>query len=175
MIIIPMNASAWRIQWSSGLPNRALPDGSGWKFNFPPNGYVGYVNVHILKDISAAKQITIVGSIEGGPFIPTGDQPPATFSLFFQRQGDDGTEAMQDYRWWAPKNVLVAGNFSISASLEPAVWGNVMGRKGDTRLDAFKAAMRHCANIGFTCGGNSFSGHGVRGTGVFRCQSYTVD
>ncbi len=174
MTIIPMVPSAWRIQYSTGLPNRALLNPPGWKFNFPPAGHVNYVDAHILQDISAAKQVSISGHIEGGPFTPVGDTPPATFSLFIQRQGDDGTEAMQDYRWWAPKNVLVAGDFSIAAGLEPGVWSNVMGARGDTRLAGFRAALKHCANIGITFGGYSFAGHGVRGTGVFHCTSFTV-
>ncbi len=176
MIVIPMVPSAWRIQYSMGLPNRALLDPPGWKFNFPPAGHVNYVNVHILQDISAAKQVTITGHIEGGPFVPVSDTPPATFSLYIQRQGDDltGLGAMADYRWWAPKNVLLPGNFSIMAALDPAVWGNVLGQRGDTRLAGFRAALKHCANIGFTCGGYSFAGHGVKGAGVFHCSSFTV-
>jgi hypothetical protein len=112
----------------------------------------------------------------------------ASCRIWFQQAGDDmsSTGAFAYYRWWAndPADVVLQnGAFIVDVVLDPNAsggWTSIMGEQANASTAAtqgFQAAIANAANMGFTCGGGSFYGHGVNmqsGTATVILTSYTV-
>lgn len=190
---VPMNASAWTIRYSPGMPVHPLPrDSGGWYFDFPSApGSVHYVTAAV--DMAAVKSVT--ATIE----VITAENPtfeyalqsnntctnPAHVRLLLQQKGDDlsGTNGKQYYRWWSIKAAykLTSGSTALTAEVsDPGQWLSVFGERGNSSPAAragFRQAMSNLGAVGFSFGGGCFYGHGVRvngGEARFVATSYEV-
>jgi hypothetical protein len=191
--VVPMNAEAWAILYSPGMPPHPTPQaGGGWYFDFPtdPNSvhYVlAAVNMAASSDVAASILVTTTGT----PVFVYNLQPdnncvyPAQVRFLLQEKGDDlsGTNGKQYFRWWSNSVAyqLAPGPANLSASLtDLSQWTSVLGEKANASAAAtagFKQAMANLGNVGFSFGGGCFFGHGVRVSGGgarFVVTSYTV-
>ena len=191
--VVPMNAQAWAILYSPGMPPHPTPQaGGGWYFDFPtdPNSvhYVlAAVNMAASNDVDASILVTTTGT----PVFVYNLQPdnncvyPAQVRFLLQEKGDDlsGTNGKQYFRWWSNSVAyqLAPGQANLSASLtDLGQWTGVFGEKANASAAAtagFKQAMANLGNVGFSFGGGCFYGHGVRASGGgarFAVTSYAV-
>jgi hypothetical protein len=186
-----MDAKAWNILFSKGMPAHPTAIGSGWYFEFPKvPGSVHYVTTSV--SMAAGDFVRAEMEVQAEPSTVfdyrteasnTGDFP-AHARFFLQRRGDDmtGRGAMRYYRWWANPQAfkLEPGALTLTVPLSPAEWSSVFGEKGDTSpaaTRAFEAALADLANVGLTFGGGLFFGHGVRvsaGAARFYLRSFAV-
>jgi len=163
------------VSFSPGMPVVSL-DGS---FEFPVydgpplENYRQYPSVHYVTrrldfGLPPKGTLRMIFEITGeGTLEPTElpDQSPPKVRLFFQRSGDDwrGSEVTQYFRWWSAPFTLKRGVHTMEASLEPAQWSSVLGKKPGDEV-AFADALAKAARAGFTFGG-AFAGHGVYAKG----------
>jgi hypothetical protein len=191
--VVPMNAQAWAILYSPGMPPHPTPQtGGGWYFDFPtdPNSvhYVlAAVNMAASNDVDASILVTTTGT---AVFVYN-LQPdnncvyPAQVRFLLQEKGDDlsGTNGKQYFRWWSNSVAyqLASGQANLRASLtDLSQWTGVLGEKANASAAAtagFKQAMANLDNVGFSFGGGCFYGHGVRVSGGgarFAVSSYAV-
>jgi hypothetical protein len=190
-----MDAQAWAIRYSPGMPAHPLPrETGGWYFDFPSApGSVHYVtaavNMIASKSISARIEISATGtpSFEYALEANNTCVNPAHVRFLLQEKDDDlsGAGGKQYYRW-----------FSISAAYELAPgstttltayvsdlsqWVSVFGERADASAAAtagFRQAMNNLGAVGFSFGGGCFYGHGVRVSGGgarFGVTSYAVE
>lgn len=147
--------------------------------------------------LNAGQTITLTGSIAASAdavfnhFTATDNTAaghPSACRIFFSERGDNlsGQGAYAYYRWWAndPADVVLQnGTFSVSAVLSPGAgggWTSVEGEQATNSAAAtagFAQAMANPDQIGFTCGGGYYYGHGVNmssGTGTMTVTAYTV-
>jgi hypothetical protein len=191
---VPMNAQAWSILYSPGMPPHPTPQrGGGWYFDFPSgsNSSVNYVlaavNIAGSSSVRASLSVTTTGKV----VFVYNIQPdntcinPARVRFLLQEKGDDlsGTNGKQYFRWWSNSVAyeLVPGSAELSASLtDLSQWTSVFGEKANASAAAmagFKQAMARLGNVGFAFGGGCFYGHGVRasgGTARFALTRYEV-
>ncbi len=145
----------WTVKYSKEMPP-CFAD----TFTFPTKDGVHYV-VRPSHPLKLGQTITIRFSIEGtGRLVPTEGAPPAKLRLLLQQKEDTLTAAEQDKRWWSAPVDLIAGEHTLTAKIDPALWYQVFGQNGATRPERFKEAIEHLGNVGFTFGG-VFAGHGV--------------
>jgi hypothetical protein len=191
--IVPMNAEAWSIRYSPGMPPHPIPQTSGgWYFDFPtsPNSvhYVlAAVNITAFSYVEAKISVNITGT----PVFVYNLEPgntcsyPAHVRFLLQEKGDDltGTNGKQYFRWWSTSIAyqLAPGEAELSAPLSDLdQWTSVFGEKANASAAAaagFKQAMANLANVGFAFGGGCFYGHGVRvsgGDATFAVTKYEV-
>jgi hypothetical protein len=191
--VVPMNAQAWAILYSPGMPPHPTPQtGGGWYFDFPtdPNSvhYVlAAVNMAASGDVDASILVTTIGT----PVFVYNLQPdntcvyPEHVRFLLQEKGDDlsGTNGKQYFRWWSNSVAyqLAPGRANLRASLtDLSQWTSVLGEKANASAAAtagFKQAMANLGNTGFSFGGGCFYGHGVRVSGGgarFGVISYAV-
>jgi hypothetical protein len=191
--IVPMNAEAWSILYSPGMPPHPMPQtGGGWYFDFPtdPNS-VHYVLAAVNMTASSYVESKISVATTGTPeFVYNLEQGntciyPAHVRFLLQEQGDDlsGTNGKQYFRWWSTSIAyqLAPGEADLSASLSDLdQWISVLGEKANASAAAaagFKQAMANLGNVGFAFGGGCFYGHGVRvsgGNAKFAVTRYAV-
>lgn len=188
---ISMSPAAWDIKYSKGTGSKPKADGAGWLIDMPTDpGQLGYVVQSVAGYLpvstataTATLEATVV--IEASPdcifdFHTNPDNTgnwPSSARFYIE---NDGSNA--DYvRWWATGSnciILADGTFQYTVPLDPAQWSDTFGRNGASSPEAtagWNAAMANVRRIGFTFGGGSFYGHGVRllaGTAQFRCQSF---
>lgn len=97
-------------------------------------------------------------------------------SLFFQRQGDDYSQAKYDqgFRWWSKLRVpLKVEEAYFYAKLEEENWIPV-----NSNPNAFYIAKDNALRVGFTFGGSGNAGHGVclkSGTARFIIKEFSVN
>jgi hypothetical protein len=188
-----LNAQAWSILYSPGMPPHPTPrTGGGWSFNFPtdPNS-VHYVLAAVSMAASSYVDASILVTTTGTPAFVYGLQPdntciyPAHVRFLLQESGDDlsGTNGRQYFRWWSNSVAykLAAGRAGLRAWLtDLSQWTNVLGEKANAGAAAaagFKQAMANLGNVGFAFGGGCFYGHGVRVSGGgarFAVTSYSL-
>lgn len=176
-------AGLWSIQGNSVADVLQKTPGAVGQFQFPQGvGFVGYV----LSDYVGVKpeSITMTYQIDGNGTFDANWQDetatcynPPSVTLIAQVQGDDFSG--QDGRWWAGTQVLAnnAGVITVSIPVDPALWTNVEGIPGTTRPDGFNHTFSNLGHVGFTFGGCSNYGHGVRlssGSSTFTLESYEV-
>jgi hypothetical protein len=191
--VVPMNAQAWSILYSPGMPPHPAPQmGSGWYFDFPAApGSVHYVLAEVNMAASLSVDASILVTTTETPVFVYNLQPdntciyPAHVRFLLQEQGDDlsGTNGKQYFRWWSTSVAyqLAPGQADLSASLtDLSQWVSVFGEKANASAAAtegFKQAMANLSNVGFAFGGGCFYGHGVRVTGGsarFAVANYTA-
>lgn len=191
--VVPMNAEAWSILYSPGMPPHPTPQtGGGWYFDFPTApGSVHYVlagvNIAASSSVDASISITTTAT----PVFVYNLQSdntciyPAHVRLLLQEMGDDlsGRNGKQYFRWWSTSVAyqIASGRADLSASLSDlSQWVSVFGEKANASAGAtagFKQAMANLGNVGFAFGGGCFYGHGVRVTGGsarFAVANYTA-
>jgi hypothetical protein len=178
---VPMNAEAWSIRYSPGMPPHPTPQtGGGWYFDFPtsPNS-VHYVLAAVNMAASSYVEAKISVATTGTPVFIYNLEPgniciyAAHVRFLLQEQGDDlsGTNGKQYFRWWSTSIAyqLAPGEADLSASLSDLdQWISVLGEKANASAAAaagFKQAMANLGNVGFAFGGGCFYGHGVRVSG----------
>lgn len=164
------------------------PAPAGWNpvscsdFDFPTNNLVGYCyNGSLRASLGQYIRMTFTITGDASQLVPyeTADTPPATLRLFLWRAGDNMTcvGSMQQYRWWTGMTNLTAGTHTVTARLVPEDWTDCYGQSGSTNPALFQATLNDLRGIGFTFGGQSFAGHGVKSLapGVhFHLDSYTI-
>src|SRR5271166_3503574 len=191
--VVLMDAVAWTIPYSPGMPPHPTPqtDG-GWYFDFPnaPNS-VHYVLATVNMAASSSVDASILVTTTGMPVFVYNLQPdnsctyPAHVRFLLQQRGDDlsGMNGKQYFRWWSNSVAyqLALGRANLSASLtDLSQWTGVFGEKANANAAAtagFRQAVANLDNVGFSFGGGCFYGHGVRvssGSARFAVTSYTV-
>jgi hypothetical protein len=191
--VVPMNAEAWSIRYSPGMPPHPAPqNGGGWYFDFPtdPNS-VHYVLAAVNMAASSSVEAKISVATAGTPVFVYNLEPdntciyPAHVRFLLQEKGDDlsGANGKQYFRWWSTSIAyqLAPGEVDLSASLSDLdQWISVFGEKANASEAAtagFKQAMANLGNVGFAFGGGCFYGHGVRvsgGDARFAVTKYAV-
>jgi hypothetical protein len=179
--VVPMDAQAWAILYSPGMPPHPTPQTSGGRyFDFPtePNSvhYVlaavnmaasSYVDARIL--VTTTETPVFVYNLEADNTCVY----PAHVRFLLQEKGDDlsGKNGKRYFRWWSNTVAyrLASGSANLSVSLtDLSQWTSVFGEKANASAAAtagFKQAMANLGNVGFSFGGGCFYGHGVRVSG----------
>jgi hypothetical protein len=176
--IVPMNAQAWSILYSPGMPLHPTPlRGGGWFFNFPTGSnsvhyILAAVNVVASSYVNADISVTTTGT----PTFPYGLQPdntcvyPASVRFLLQESGDDlsGKNGKEYFRWWSNSVAykVAPGRANLRAPLtDRSQWTSVLGEKANASAAAaagFERAIANLGHVGFAFGGGCFYGHGVR-------------
>lgn len=192
--VVPMNAQAWSILYSPGMPPHPTAQaGGGWYFDFPtaPNS-VNYVLAAVNMAASSYVDASISATTtETAVFVYNHQSDntcayPAHVRFLLQEKGDDlsGTNGKQYFRWWSNRVAyqLASGAANLKASLtDLSQWTSVFGEKANASAAAsagFKQAMANLGNVGFSFGGGCSYGHGVwvRGGGArFAVTSFAVE
>lgn len=173
--------------WSHMKPGSATeitPVNGVWAWKFPASPrLVGYC-IRSGTKLTGKTAIRFKFRIEGtATFAPkdTNEGPPCKVRLYFQRKDDNlsGAGKYEFYRWWGNAHVtqLAPGSFTVTAPLNPAEWGSVLGKNGVQAGSYWTQALANVGKMGFTFGGNSFAGHGVyttSGSATFTLESYEV-
>jgi hypothetical protein len=160
--------SGWRIgptvngrNLSVGMPASPTMQGTGWYFDFPPNG-----SVHAVQGFGVPVPTSLRYTVTGSGFTPT-EYPdrPALVGLCLQRRGDDwsGKGKYQGYRWYHSLGPLRAGEFSVAVPLDPSAWADVQGQQGP----GFAETLADLDNVALVFGHASGFAHGVSGSGRF--------
>lgn len=171
----PPSIGGWTQFYGSGVSI----DSTG-SFNIPPApGSVQYVaksgSAKLGQTVTLKFQIT--GSGTWGITDPTDTLPPKVTLLLWEN-GDPGTGqgVYETYREWCGRTVITTpGSYTVSCVLNPANWTGVFGQTSSAA--AFQQLLNNLYGVGFTFGGNSYSGHGVysaTGSFHFTLDSYTI-
>ena len=192
--IVPMDAHAWVILYSPGMPAHPSPqETGGWFFDFPSApGSVHYVTAAV--DMTASKSVSarIAVTTSGTPTFEYALDAnntciiPAHVRFLLQEKGDDltGAGGKQYYRWWSINAAyeLASGSTTLTAQISDlSQWLSVFGERADASAAAragFKQAMSNLGAVGFSFGGGCFYGHGVRASGGgagFAVTGYSVE
>lgn len=185
LVTSSMAPDRWLIQYSPGMPLNPAADAEGWAFAFqgPPGVHyiVQLVNGFLPQGGMAAKfkvEIDPGATLrEVEPCPPNPEIPRMRF--YFQRRGDDvRNAALEDWRWFTGSGTpLTNGDGTYSVEFNPALWVNVQGKTGDTRLAGWQAATQDIQAFGVTFGG-CYAGHGVYvqgGKARFVMQNFTLN
>lgn len=179
--VVPMNAEAWSILYSPGMPPHPAPQtGGGWYFEFPtdPNS-VHYVLAAVNVAASSYVEANILVTNTKTPVFVYDFQrqntcgSPAHVRFLLQEKGDDlsGTNGKQYFRWWSNRVAyqLAPGQANMKASLtDLSQWTSVFGEKANATAAAaagYKQAIANLGSVGFSFGGGCFYGHGVAALG----------
>lgn len=167
---------------------QAKPGGGLASFNFTDQANTALlVTTHgaykgdTLGDLTG-KTITATFDITGatpGAFIYFGTcgTTPASTRLFFQT--DNGGGFAYTHYWWSnpESRVLANGTWTLTASLNPALWSDWNGQFGTTEPDGFADAASNVTVIGLSFGGGCFFENGVGtadGSGTFTLDTFSV-
>lgn len=179
----PTPSTSWRSEHGS-VALITAPN-SIWAWKFPPKprlvGYCTRAGVKLTGKAAIRWRFRIEGNAVFAPYHPESETKPCKVRLYFQRRGDtlSGAGKYEFYRWWgnAHVQILAPGSFDVTAPLDPAQWGSVLGKNGTQALSAWAAALADVGRMGFTMGGNKFAGHGVvveSGSANFVLEAYDV-
>ena len=192
--VVPMDAQAWSILYSPGMPPHPTPQpGGGWYFDFPtdPNS-VHYVLAAVHMSASSYVAARILVTTSGTPVFVYNLEPhntcvhPAQVRFLLQEKGDDlsGRNGKQYFRWFSNSVAyqLASGASNLRASLtDLSQWTSVLGEKANASAAAtagFQQAIANLGSVGFSFGGGCFYGHGVRVSGGgarFAVTNYAVE
>ena len=191
--VVPMDAQAWSIRYSPGMPAHPSPrETGGWYFDIPSApGSVHYVTAAVdmiaTKSVSASIEITTTGTptFEYALEVNNTCVSPAHVRFLLQQKGDDlsGAGGKQYYRWWSISAAykLAPGSTTLTVQVSDlSQWLSVFGERADASADAtagFWQAMNNLGAVGFSFGGGCFYGHGVRasdGGARFVVTNYAV-
>ena len=191
--VVPLDAKAWAILYSSGMPVHPLPLETGWYFDFPSApGSVHYVmaavNMIASKSVSANIEVTTTGTPAFEYALEANNtcRNPAHVRFLLQQKGDDlsGVRGKQYYRWWSINAAyeLAPGATTLTAQLSDlSQWVSVFGERADASTAAtagFRQAANNLGAVGFSFGGGCSYGHGVRvsgGRARFTVTEYRVE
>jgi len=179
----------WQFSFSPGMPRNPR---EGLEFDFPQGPDTAAApSVHYLTRASPGSptgqkliidwEVSEVGTVVyNGALgdVANNCGPPAYFSLYLQRRGDDlkGTPGTTEfYRWFARIATLRPGLGSAVVSLNGEGWVGVLGKSGKDYPAQFAATLASLDRVGLTFGWGCFSGHGVNvqtgtGSSVFRIK-----
>ena len=153
--------ASWVFQYS---PNTTI---SGNTFTFPSIDGAHYLVRSYSGSLVNGLEVTYKIDITGTPVFdfhtnPNNDVPgTGTVTLYFQRRGDN--LEYEHYRWFATTDAkeLAEGTHTITVPLDPSRWVSVYGKRGDTVLADWQAAINDVGAVGMVFGGGYFAGHGV--------------
>ena len=190
---VPMNAEAWSILYSPGMPpHPTLQTGGGWYFDFPSDpSSVHYVLATVNMAASSQVDANILVTTTGTPMFVYNLEPhntcvyPAQVRFLLQEKGDDlsGRNGKQYFRWWSNgvSYQLASGPANLRASLtDLGQWTSVLGEKANASpaaMAGFQQAVANLGSVGFSFGGGCYYGHGVRVSGGgarFVLTTYTI-
>ncbi len=189
---LSMDPLNWNITYSEHMPPHPYSGDSGeWFFEFPKMGFgeIDYLTQNVVGGYLQGAGLLARMSIEtsdGAEFDHhTESFNTSTFPAHVRFLLQRGTRPTQDPgdRWWSnPIAIkLERGSFELRVPLSADQWTNVSGQRGDQSeaiLSKFRRVLRDPGNIGFTFGGGSFFGHGVRvknGSARFILHEMTVE
>jgi hypothetical protein len=167
-VTVPPAANTWTLQ-ASPYPVVLMPLGSGGvQFDFPPQDGVHYLVQG--RDVPMAGAITIEYEVEmsGGARLVGPPDPkntcdwPAHFSLYVQRQGDQGTASYAVFRWFSTFQTITPGAHRIVVPLTTEHFSDVFAGRD---AGAFEVALRAPQAVGLTFGAGCFAGHGLYAVG----------
>ena len=171
----PLDASAWSIQFSRGMPPQPAASQGGWSIDFPypRRGHVNYVSFR-PGPLAGRRAIVVDLQIDAAPgtrFVAR-ENPgePATVSLILQRRGDRLTARYANYRWYAPAHTvlrLAPGRHRLTVPIDSR-WTSVLGQPAASNRRAFGDALADTDRVGLVFGTRSARGHGVFDTGPAR-------
>ena len=167
------SAGAWS-WWGSNFAG-VRPDGS----LTVPTGDPGLSHVdYVTKAHSGpiAGSLTVTYRVDGTAALSpnvSGFKCPcgtAVLHLFIGQQGYNAYNmdiSEMTKRWWSvTTGDLSPGEHTLTVPLDPAQWGDVDGKRGDTQLAGFKAALANVGSYGVTFGASQGpAGHGVSAAG----------
>jgi hypothetical protein len=109
---------------------------------------------------------------------PDGSGAPSTTRFYFQTDNAGGF-AYTNFWWSNPESqALVAnGQFTLTATVEPAEWSDWNGQNGASQPTGFADAASSVTMIGLSFGGGYFFENGLGttdGSGTFTLDSFTV-
>lgn len=173
---ISLAASAWNIQYSTGVTLQAIPGMLGFQFLFPgargsahylTTPYTAPLNGSLLLSIQITSDIEPVFGYFFGPDNPCVN--PAHVRLYFEHYMKPPltiADGQDDWRWWSnPAAIQLApGTATLSVPLSPELWSDVYGMFGDDDPQGFSDTVAHPGAVGMTFGGGCFFGHGVNVT-----------
>lgn len=180
---VSMQASDWSILYSFNMPPHPVQSGPGWSIALPgPSANIQYVQVPFSsvatpKQISVSFEVLSAGAVYNGKIDPACSNP-ATFHLWLERRGDNGTQDF--YRWWADNGQYVFGSadnqlHTMTVPLTYDQWSSVFGHQDAAQ---FAATLANLNAVGITFGGTGGCwGHGMdllSGSATFELMSYTV-
>ena len=190
--VVPMNAQAWDILYSPGMPPHPMPQTGGWYVDLPaaPNS-IHYLLAAVNMAASSSVDASILVTTTGTPIFVYNLQPdnncvyPAHVRFLLQEKDDDlsGINGKQYFRWFSNSVAyqLAPGSTNLSAPLtDLSQWTSVFGEKANGSAAAkagFEQAIANLGRVGFSFGGGCFYGHGVRvsgGSARFVVTSYAV-
>ena len=164
-----MDAQAWSIRYSPGMPAHPSPrETGGWYFDIPSApGSVHYVTAAVdmiaTKSVSASIEITTTGTptFEYALEVNNTCVSPARVRFLLQQKGDDlsGAGGKQYYRWWSiyAAYKLAPGSTTLTVQVSDlSQWLSVFGERADASADAtagFWQAMNNLGAVGFSFGG----------------------
>ena len=161
----------WTFSFSPGLTGNCAA------FKFPQTDGAHYC----VKPAQATpgQTIAMTFTITGDTMpVQADDTPPATLRLFVWRAGDNisGQGVFQQYRIWGDQVTnLTPGQHTVSVPLTPDHWTDVFGQQ--VSAAALASTLSSAYGIGYTFGGQSFAGHGVRsrsGQATFQLDSFVI-
>ena len=168
-----------------------------WGGNIPMvQPFTSYQTIYASGSVNASPDA--VFKYYGFPWDPSnGPGIPANCRMYFSTGFSDAGGLFNESaggRWWSPTATvyLVPGtyNFSISAPIS-STWTNVYGASSTSQSltydpgnnnyyvpsQAFKQAIANPSEVGLTCGGGYFYGHGVattQGTAILTLSSFYI-
>jgi hypothetical protein len=168
--LVSMNAQAWSILYSPGMPLHPTPQTGGMVLRFSDRPQLSPLRPHRSEHGCVRFcRCQHPGNHDRNAYCIY----PAHVRFLLQEKGDDlsGKNAKRYF-----------GSANLRAPLTDfSEWMSVFGEKADASESAttgFKQAIANLGNIGFSFGGSCFYGHGVRvsrGGARFAVASYAVN
>lgn len=165
---VSLSPNDWSILYSYNMPAHPLPfAGGAWEIPLPgPTANLQYMQVPFTASGTPA-EITVTFKVESASAIYNGKidpacSDPATFHLFIERRGDNGTQDF--YRWWYDGAAYVFGQgdnqtHTITAPMTYDQWSSVFGHHDAAQ---FAATLLSLNAVGLTFGGTGGCwGHGM--------------
>lgn len=141
-----------QVQWSQGHALNNLH-----YTNTPVGGIINHQLIRMVLEVTD----------DACHHVDPNDVDPCKIVLFYGKP--DTTWA--HLRFWSDQKInLVNGTHELQVPIEYSWWHTVDGTKDQAGFNALFSAS---ANIGFTCGGQSFDGHGCQG-GAIRVTYFGV-
>jgi hypothetical protein len=171
--------SAWVFQYSPNMPASPTSDGQdGVYFDFPSIDGVHYLvrrpNGPLAGSMSSRFEVVTTGNpqfVSSDPRALACATPPASVSLYIQRQGDQLTAQYPFHRWFSVERwVIKPGTDVFSVPLAPDNWLSVFGVRGSAPpptivspnpATEFAASLASPMAVGMTFGIGCFAGHGI--------------
>jgi hypothetical protein len=161
------SATGWQLEWSQG----ARIDGN--VIHIPANpGVVGTATKRM--SLSGKSVVRVTYRLDG---VATGQEgPPATISLYFQREGDDWTAQgpKEAYRWYCGTKGLVPGEDTIECRLSD-LWTAILTSSNETNPQGFADAVNNVSRVGIVFGNGEGKAHGVYGPATLTIIDFTVE